>query len=77
MANNNDWSSLNSAEKNKLLYFRQKETLDLFLKLGAISQAQHDKSLHDLTEKMRYVSGERAASSGETDSCCPGEESET
>ena len=26
--------------------------LDLFLAHGAITQAQHDKSLHDLTEKM-------------------------
>ena len=51
--------------------------LDLFLKLGAISQAQHDKSLHDLTEKMGVVSGEREASSRETDSCRRGEESET
>ena len=76
-ADKNEWSSLNSAEKNKLLYFRQKETLDLFLKLGAISQAQHDKSLHDLTEKMGVVSGEREASSRETDSCRHGEESET
>ena len=26
--------------------------LDMFLEHGAITQAQHDKSLHDLTEKM-------------------------
>ena len=39
-------------EKNRVLYQRQKETLDLFLERGAISQAQHDKSLHDLTVKM-------------------------
>ena len=35
-----------------MLFLRQKETLDMFLERGAISQAQHDKSLHDLIEKM-------------------------
>lgn len=39
-------------DKNRALYQSQKETLDLFLERGAISQAQHDKSLHDLTVKM-------------------------
>ena len=39
-------------EKNRLLFLRQKETLDTFLERGAISQAQYDKSLHDLIEKM-------------------------
>ena len=34
------------------LYFDQKQTLDLFLERGAISRAQYDKSLGDLTEKM-------------------------
>ena len=47
-----DWSSLTYEEKNKLLFLRQKKTLDMFLERGAISQAQHDKSLHDLIEKM-------------------------
>jgi len=46
------WSSLSHEEKNKLLFIRQKNTLDKFLERGAISQAQYDKSLHDLTEKM-------------------------
>ena len=45
-------SSLSHEEKNKLLFIRQKNTLDMFLERGAISQAQYDKSLHDLTEKM-------------------------
>ncbi len=49
---NNGWSSLSHEEKNKLLFIRQKNTLDMFLERGAISQAQYDKSLHDLTEKM-------------------------
>ena len=47
-----EWSSLTYEEKNKVLFLRQKETLDSFLERGAISQAQHDKSLHDLIEKM-------------------------
>ena len=49
---NSDWSSLNYEEKNRLLFQRQKKTLDMFLERGAISQVQHDKSLHDLIEKM-------------------------
>ncbi len=47
-----DWASLTHEEKNRLLFLRQKKTLDMFLERGAISQAQHDKSLHDLIEKM-------------------------
>ena len=31
----------------------KKALLDQFLEKGAISQAQHDKSLQDLKEKMR------------------------
>ena len=46
------WEKLTHAEKNHLLYLQQKDTLDRFLKTGAISQEQHDKSLRDLTEKM-------------------------
>lgn len=34
------------------LYRRQKETLETFLSHGAISEAQFQKSLRDLTEKM-------------------------
>ena len=49
---NEDWSTLSYEEKNRQLFLRQKETLDMFLERGAISQAQHDKSLHDLIEKM-------------------------
>lgn len=49
---NSDWSFLNYEEKNRLLFQHQKKTLDMFLERGAISQAQHDKSLHDLVEKM-------------------------
>ena len=49
---NTEWDSLSYEEKNRTLFFRQKATLDKFLERGAISQAQHDKSLHDLNEKM-------------------------
>ena len=48
----NVWRSLSYESKNRALYLQQKQTLDLFLARGAISQAQHDKSLHDLTVKM-------------------------
>ena len=39
-------------EQLKKLYLDQKRTLDTFLEHGAITQAQHDNSLHDLMEKM-------------------------
>ena len=47
------WETLTPEEKRKL-YERQVATLDTFLKHGAISQEQRDKSLHDLTVKMGY-----------------------
>ena len=43
---------LTPSEKKRDLYLRQKQTLDLFLERGAISRAQYDKSLGDLTVKM-------------------------
>jgi hypothetical protein len=46
------WNGLTHEQKNHELFLREKEMLDLFLAHGAISRAQHDKSLHDLTEKM-------------------------
>jgi hypothetical protein len=39
-------------EKKRDLYLRQKQLLDTFLERGAISRAQYDKSLGDLTVKM-------------------------
>ena len=39
-------------EKKQYLFLNQKETLDLFLERGAISQAQYNKILGDLREKM-------------------------
>ena len=49
---NQNWDSLSYVEKNHQLYLKQKALLDQFLEKGGISQAQHDKSLHDLIEKM-------------------------
>ena len=52
--NNSDekWKAMSPAEKKLELFRRQKELLDTFLPTGAISQAQHDKSLNCLIEKM-------------------------
>ena len=49
---NKNWSDLSYEEKNHQLFLKQKDLLDSFLVRGAISKAQHDKSLHDLIEKM-------------------------
>lgn len=49
---NNEWSALSYEEKNHQLFLKQKALLDGFLEHGAISKTQHDKSLHDLIEKM-------------------------
>ena len=46
------WDRMTYAEKNHQLYLKQKELLEQFLKRGAITQKQHDKSLHDLSAKM-------------------------
>ena len=52
--NNSDekWKAMSPAEKKLELFRRQKDLLDTFLATGAISQAQHDKSLKCLIEKM-------------------------
>ena len=44
--------SMTAEEKKCDLYLRQKQLLDTFLEHGAISQAQYEKSLGDLTVKM-------------------------
>ena len=49
---NNEWIALSTEEKKIQLFLNQKQTLDMFLERGAISQAQYDKSLGDLREKM-------------------------
>ena len=50
----NIWQTLSNEEKKRRLYEKQKDVLDKFLERGAISKAQYDKSLGDLTEKMGY-----------------------
>ena len=47
-----NWSSLSLAEKKLELFLRQKQLLATLLSTKAISQAQHDKSLSCLIEKM-------------------------
>lgn len=46
------WENLSPEEKKKQLFLKQKELLDTFLERNAISQAQYDKSLSDLRDKM-------------------------
>ena len=53
-ANNAAWEALTPEEKRRALYDRQVATLKTFLEHGAITQEQHDNSLHDLTVKMGY-----------------------
>ena len=52
MNNEKTWELLSPEEKKQELFFRHKELLDTLLSTGAISQAQHDKSLNCLIEKM-------------------------
>ena len=47
-----EWEQLSPEDKKKQLYLNQKQTLEAFLERGAISKAQFDKSLGDLTAKM-------------------------
>ena len=47
-----EYSQLTAEEKKIRLYLSQKKLLDDFLERKAISKAQYDKSLGDLTEKM-------------------------
>lgn len=44
--------SMTPEERKQKLFLDQKKTLDTFLKNGAISGAQYNKSLGDLREKM-------------------------
>ena len=53
--NNAAWETLTPEEKRRALYDRQVATLRTFLEHGVITQAQHDKSLNDLTVKMGYA----------------------
>ena len=46
------WETLSHEENKKQLFLNQKRLLDTFLEKHAISQAQYNKSLGDLREKM-------------------------
>lgn len=46
------YAALSAEEKRKQLFHRQLALLDQFLERNAITQAQYDKSLSDLCEKM-------------------------
>ena len=48
------WDIMTPAQKKKQLFLNQKELLDKFRERNAISQAQYDKSLGDLREKMGF-----------------------
>ena len=47
-----EWEQLSPEQKKIQLYLEQKKTLETVLAHGAISRAQFDKSLGDLTVKM-------------------------
>lgn len=47
-----EWQKLTDEQKKRQLFLNQKELLDTFLEHHAITQAQYDKSLGDLKEKM-------------------------
>ena len=47
-----EWEQLSPEQKKIQLYLEQKKTLETFLAHGAISRAQFDKSLGDLTVQM-------------------------
>ena len=49
------WETLTPEEKSRALYDRQVAILKTFHERGSITQAQHDKSLHDLNVKMGYA----------------------
>jgi hypothetical protein len=51
----NNWDGLTLEEKNHRLFLQQRKMLDTIWEHGAISKEQHDKSLHDLAEKMGEV----------------------
>ena len=47
------WSRMSYEEKNRELLERQVALLQLFLEKHEIDRAQYEKSLHDLTAKMK------------------------
>lgn len=51
----NEWDGLTPEQKKRQLYETQVAMLQGFLERNAISKAQYEKSLHDLTVKMGYA----------------------
>jgi len=47
-----DWRSMPPDERNRALFYKQKDLLDTFLSRGAIDRRQYEKSLTCLAEKM-------------------------
>ena len=56
MEHDNAWETMTHEEKQEWFFREQKDTLDCFLKHGAISKEQYNKSLNDLKEKMELFS---------------------
>ena len=50
----NPFEKLTEEQKRRLLYENQKQTLELFVKRRAITKAQYEKNLVDLSAKMGY-----------------------
>ena len=48
-----EYNDLSREEKLEMLFEQQKHVLDCFLERGAISQADYEKSLNGLKEKMK------------------------
>lgn len=46
------WDKLSYAEKNQILFKKQKAMLKTFLKKNAISKEQYEQSLNGLIEKI-------------------------
>lgn len=63
MSTNSEWNSLSHEQKNYELFLKQKEMLNLFREHGAITQDQHDQSLHDLVVKMEIGSEKMSGNS--------------
>ena len=61
-------------DKRKYLFLRQVETLDGFLKNGAISRAQYDFSYSGLVTKMNITPKELSEWLGDDCKCEKGEE---
>ncbi len=49
---NDTWQTMSQQERNHQLYLSQCVILAMFLERGAISQAEHDRSLSELTIRM-------------------------